>query len=514
LNNCTLSGNSAAQSDGGGSYGGTLNNCTLTGNSAGYCGGAAYGELKNCILYYNTATSEPNWSAYGSTLNYCCTTPLPTSGVGNITAEPQLASASHLSAASPCRGAGSASHASGADIDGESWLTPPAIGCDEYRAGAVTGPLTVAAAATWTNVAVGVAVDLRGWISGRVAVSAWNFGDGAVLSNRPYASHAWAVAGTYTVVLRAYNESYPTGVAAAVTIRVVAQPVHFVSATSSSPVPPYSSWATAARCIQEAVDAALPGALVLVSNGVYANCGRAVDGTMSNRVAVDRPMEIRSINGPGVTVIQGRQVPGTTNGDGAIRCVYLTNGAVLSGFTLTNGATRASWLSLKERGGGGVWCASASARVTNCVLQGNSAESVGGGAYSGALNNCTLTGNSAGIGGGTYSGILNNCTLTGNAAVYGGGASEGTLQNCTLTGNSASYGGGAEDCVLNNSSLVGNLASESGGGAYYATLNNCTLSGNSAVWGGGGTRYGTLNNCILYYNTANSGPNYYTEAHK
>ena len=59
----------------------------------------------------------------------------------------------------------------------------------------------MAITASWTNVAVGFAVDLTGWISGRAAASAWDFGDGTVLSNRPYASHAWGAAGDYTVVL-------------------------------------------------------------------------------------------------------------------------------------------------------------------------------------------------------------------------------------------------------------------------------------------------------------------------
>ena len=107
--------------------------------------------------------------------------------------------------------------------------------------------------------------------------------------------------------------------------------------------------------------------------------------------------------------------------------------------------------------------------------------------------------------------MLTNCVIGGNdAAAMGGGASGGTLNNCTLMGNSADSGGGASGGTLNNCILMGNSA-DSGGGAYGGTLNNCTLTGNSAD-SGGGAYGGTLNNCIVYSNVAISGidfANYY-----
>jgi hypothetical protein len=109
--------------------------------------------------------------------------------------------------------------------------------------------------------------------------------------------------------------------------------VRYVDGSSVSPTLPYTNWATAATIIQLAVDAAVAGDEIVVTNGVYATGGRAVGtNVLANRVAVDKPLTVRSVNGPQFTVIQGRQVPGTTNGDGAIRCVYLADGASLSGF--------------------------------------------------------------------------------------------------------------------------------------------------------------------------------------
>src|SRR5262249_51534269 len=135
--------------------------------------------------------------------------------------------------------------------------------------------------------------------------------------------------GDYTVVLRAYNESQPDGISASLTVHVLAT-VHYVAASSTNPVAPYTSWATAATNIQDAVDAAtVSGAVVLVTNGSYATGQRVVVGdSETNRVVVDKPLKIRSVNGPQVTIIDGGSI---------VRCIHLTDSVTLTGFTLTNG---------------------------------------------------------------------------------------------------------------------------------------------------------------------------------
>ena len=87
------------------------------------------------------------------------------------------------------------------------------------------------------------------------------------------------------------------------------------------------------------MDAAEPGDEIVVTNGVYATGGRAVDSHTS-RVAADKPLSLHSVNGPEATMILGRQEESPRFWETAIRCVYLASGAWLSGFTLTKWGER------------------------------------------------------------------------------------------------------------------------------------------------------------------------------
>ncbi len=218
-----------------------------------------------------------------------------------------------------------------------------------------------------------------------------------------------------------------------------------VDLNSTNPVSPYADWSTAATNIQDAITVSLAGDIVLVTNGVYATGGKIMAGGLTNRVAVDKAVIVTSVNGYDGTVIQGVWDPVSTNGPGAVRCAWLTDGAVLNGFTLQNGATLTGGLvGDSSDSGGGAFCASTNAVVSNCFL----------------------TNNSSVFGGGICHGILNNSLVIGNLGLYGGGAFGTALNNCTVLNNYCEWpypvvgsgpgGGGTYDCVVRNSIVVNN----------------------------------------------------------
>jgi hypothetical protein len=326
----------------------------------------------------------------------------------------------------------------------------------------------------------------------------------------------------------------------------------YVDLNNANAAAPFGTWATAATNIQDAVDAAANGDVVLVTNGIYATGGRNWFGSGTNRVTLTNTVILQSVNGPAFTWIVGNRVAGVGSAlTNAARCVYLsTNNAIISGFTLTNGEAGTG----NYPAGGGV----VGGIVTNCILTGNLAtNSAGGGAYratlidcqfignssssgggacactltrctvvsntaiygggifgggvygASALTNCAIAGNSASFGGGAYGGMLTGCSLSNNLAIGGGGAYNSVLNNCRLVGNSAGTGGGASGCNLYNSLVVGNTAG-SGGGLYSGTISNCTVASNAATNSGGGVEGGGgawCYNSILYHNFAPSGSN-------
>ncbi|MEO7300687.1 MAG: immunoglobulin domain-containing protein [Verrucomicrobiota bacterium] len=333
--------------------------------------------------------------------------------------------------------------------------------------------------------------------------------------------------------------------------------VRYVNLNSANPLTPYLGWNTAATNIQDAIDAAVNGDQILVTNGTYNTGGRVFYGSSSNRVVVDKAVIVKGVSGSDFTTIAGFQGGPAPYG---MRCVYLTNGATLIGFTVMTGGSAGSGDPLKEKSGGGVWCESSTSVVSNCVLRSNYAAQGGGGVYQGTLLNCLFTNNIAGQGGGAYSCTLINCTLANNSSSFqglnsggganscnlsncllvsnragtggggGGGAYFSTLNNCVLSNNTAIYGGGlclgvansslissnrasssgggSYSNVLNNCVLKNNLAVTDGGGAYGSALVNCTIVGNSASSHSGGLFRGSANNCIIYYNSSTKGDNF------
>ena len=475
LNNCILSQNIAAY-DGGGSYHSWLNNCLLITNLANNGGGASYGNLTNCVLAGNSARSAGGGAYYAGNMNGCTI-------VGNYA------------------GAGGGDYGNGTALQnciiyynstgGGGTFGTNVYDFNLYMYSCCTTLLAGKGTGNITNPPA--FVDLAGGnFRLQIGSPCINAGNNSFIANSTdLDGNPRIVNGT--VDIGAY-ENQNTNM------------VHYVSLNSTNPVTPYTNWTMAATNIQDAIDAADAGDFIVVNDGVYNFGGRAVYGVATNRVTIDRAVTVQSVNGPTLAIIAGLPNTGGYPSSG-IRCVYLTNGAALIGFTLTNGAVRTSGDVLKEQSGAAAWCESTNAILSNCALLHSYANRYGGGTYQGTLNNCTIAGNTAFIsGGGTFQASLNNCIITGNKLVQGtggGGAASGILNNCLITSNSApGYGGGAYNATLNSCSLSNNSA-QFGGGVCFGVVNNSLISSNRASQAGGGSYSNVLINCVLKNNFVN-----------
>jgi hypothetical protein len=268
---------------------------------------------------------------------------------------------------------------------------------------------------------------------------------------------------------------------------------------------PYTSSEWAARNIQDAVNAAQGGDIVRIAPGRYSSSFKFIRGLMC-RIGLDKAVAVvADSDDPADTVVFGEPDYITRSfGSNAVRCAYLTNGAVLTGVTLRDGCTRNFGSSTYERSGAGALLDYGGV-LSNCVCEHNTASRWGGGANcneGGAVSFCILRNNSAQYGGGGrcyFNGLFDTCIITGNNAYRGGGAQVqnfGTVRNSLITENQVTEKGGGMHCY--NGSV----------------FENCTVCSNEAATQGGGVYCdsgGTNINMILYFNTAPDGANYFND---
>jgi fibronectin-binding autotransporter adhesin len=277
--------------------------------------------------------------------------------------------------------------------------------------------------------------------------------------------------------------------------------------------------------IQEAVDAASPGDVILVASGIYTGVqGRPAPGGYPNPPASGTITQVVYISK--TVTIQGGYT--TTNwttpypitqpttldaqgqGRGLLVAGYIS--PTIEGLHITGGDEAGLGGGLwGQDGGGGVYVITATATISSNWVFSNTADRCGGGLFL-KYSDATLSGNivisnTADFGGGLLlegsAATLSGNTVTFNDAVYEGGGlflgdSAAMLISNTVTSNTAKGGGGGglylygSAATLNGNDIISNTAGYAGG--LYLESSAAALVGNDIIsntangtdpWGGG-----------------------------
>ncbi|MHC4944239.1 MAG: right-handed parallel beta-helix repeat-containing protein, partial [Planctomycetota bacterium] len=202
--------------------------------------------------------------------------------------------------------------------------------------------------------------------------------------------------------------------------------------------------------IQEGIDAAADGDIVLVAAGTY----------VENIDFKGKAITVASESGPDVTVIDGNQA------GGVVIIIGSDSGTELDGFTITNGT---------DFYGGGIFSWESSPVIKNNLITGNTAK---GPSFSGRGGGICCEDSTAII---TCNIISNNTVEKDSWLPSDGGGihcfnTYGTIVNNVITGNKTPDRGGGLYCfnsdpIIGNNLIVGNEASNGGGihygGAYF-----------------------------------------------
>ncbi|MCK5172635.1 MAG: hypothetical protein KAR47_04540, partial [Planctomycetes bacterium] len=494
ISNCVVAENTAIIVSGGiNNSDGTITNCTIADNivnsgsgkgAAGAIGGCD-GSITNCIFYGNTGShvsycSKPSYSCFngGST------------GTGNIRAEPLFALDGdyHLLSDSPCIDAGTNEPDGGLDAtdhdglvrisdgdgDGDGLVD---MGAHEF----IPGPFIVVSPRSFEFV---VMQDRPG-----------PEGQALRLCNSGTGTFDWSIAYDSDWLRVSDDSGSSSGDVDQLMLTVDGSGLdcgfYSCTMTISAPGAANSEMQLAVNLlvkapllvpgeyatIQNAINAARAGDIVLVADGVYTG-----DGNRDIEFG-GKAITVTSVSGAENCIIdcQGSEAE-------RHRGFYFHNNedadSVLDGFTITNGDV------VKDKNiwsyGGAIYCYGSSPTIKNCVFRDNAAY-LGGGVFVRAKDWPSATGH--------LSPVLINCDFITNRASYGGGMysseSNSTIDGGVFVGNHADIGGGGantgdEDAVFVNCIFTANTANYGAGvytGQGRSTLTNCVVAFNSTYEG-------------------------------
>ncbi len=463
IHNNVVFGNSAGD-EGGGLFDcdGIVENNTIYDNSAVREGGgldACGGPIRNCIVWENSASNRGPQIWESSALTYSCIQNWREGGEGNISSYPHFVDPEggdfHLRTWSPCVDAGDPS----CDFSNEPQPNGGRINMGAY------GNTREAARARRDVDKDLLPDDWEMHFFGNLSQVADDDADGDRRSN----------------LLEYLHGTNPAWYGKWHVDRSVA-----ISGDGTS-------WATAFRTIQEGIDVASEGDMVVVAQGTY----------RENVGFKGRNITVTSIDPFVETVVTNTIIDGGQNGSVVTFSGTEDESCVLCGFTIQGGVAqygggiagnatyaRIEWNRVTEnsatRGGGIYLC---NGPIVRNVISGNTASDFGGGITqcNGQILDNTIFGNSAQIGGGVAQsdGEIRGNVITANSANGGGGLAycEGEIRNNTIAGNRADgYAGGLYQCegTIENNAICCNYAQEYGGGLAFCggVIRNCIVWGN------------------------------------
>ena len=443
--------------------GGTLRNSTIAGNSAKTCGGVwirnnTSGRVVNCLIAGNTSTGliPPGndfyaTSGYYQYFSYCATTAeIPDGGTGCVYGDLPFQDAANSdytpAFGSVALGKGLVEDwmATGRDLVGN----PRLGGDDKVDIGAIERCVTSLDATLTSDRVSGaapLAVTFTVLTTAESATFSWDFdGDGIADETTSAAtiSHVYSALGSVRP-----SVTVSTGTASATAILadwiVVAPATIYVvpSTATATPTPPYATWETAAKSINDAVAVAGDGSRIVVRAGNY---------PLTNTVTIACGAKMSSETGIREDVVISAKKSG-------YRLVVLNHAdAELSCVTVSGGQTDSS-------SGVNVYVHSLGGTVSNCVVRngritnGNECTGVGMRLDGGMAVQCVVTGNYFKARGNTHTGgvlaiggyaVAEACLVARNVCTSSSGTevcspvhmTGGTLRNCTVADNISSNG--------------------------------------------------------------------------